>query len=201
MGLVGVNNISQLSKTLSSLQYYGAKSVNLYIDMDYKEKKEVAAALTAIKLRINAAGRHEYTIVESTEGFDLFSYELNYRTDGNNYRRGIRITSSGAFPKNVLAIVDKVQIPADKLAIQEKQIQIEYDFMNSLRNREHTIRLFDTTTGFDEWFSLSQEQKRDLYRKSQIAEITFLKSGLKYTELNWTPQYKGITTITCTCNH
>ena len=61
LGLTGVNNIGQLKAELEKFGKIGLEEVHIYVDMDYREKTEVAKALKKIK-----------TIVESV---DVLFYE------------------------------------------------------------------------------------------------------------------------------
>lgn len=58
LGLTGVNNIGQLKAELESFGKRGLEEVHIYVDMDYRDKKEVAKALEKIK-----------TVIESTDVF------------------------------------------------------------------------------------------------------------------------------------
>lgn len=74
IGLVGVNNLNNLCFELMQLKDRGAQKVNICIDMDYREKKEVASALDSIKEIIGRAGL-TYTVVnwpEKYKGIDDF---------------------------------------------------------------------------------------------------------------------------------
>ena len=48
MGIAGVNNVSQLSDRLKYLKNHGTERINICLDMDYREKKEVKKALDNI---------------------------------------------------------------------------------------------------------------------------------------------------------
>ena len=56
IGITGVNNTSQLPKVLKTLKKNGVKYVCVCVDMDYREKQEVANALAKIKEMIIEAG-------------------------------------------------------------------------------------------------------------------------------------------------
>ncbi len=74
IGLVGVNNLSNLCFELMQLKDRGTEKINICIDMDYRDKKEVASALDNIKEIIEKAGL-EYTLVtwpEQYKGIDDF---------------------------------------------------------------------------------------------------------------------------------
>ena len=72
MGITGVNNISQLGSELSYLHGYGARKVNVSLDMDYREKTEVKKAMEKIIEIIKKEG-YEYHVVtwdETYKGVD-----------------------------------------------------------------------------------------------------------------------------------
>lgn len=60
IGIMGVNNTSQLTEELSFLKRCGVENIFLCLDMDYKEKKEVKAALLNIINIIKQSGLHGY---------------------------------------------------------------------------------------------------------------------------------------------
>ena len=55
IGVLGVNNQSQLPKILEMLQFRGTKNINICFDMDYRDKPEVAQALDSLKEKIKEA--------------------------------------------------------------------------------------------------------------------------------------------------
>ena len=75
MGLTGVNNVSQLAKWLKYLKSHGTSKVNICVDMDYREKKEVAKALNKIKEIILSAGM-TYQLIEWPTQIDGYPEEL-----------------------------------------------------------------------------------------------------------------------------
>lgn len=56
LGLSGVNNLSQLEKNLKVLKAKGTKTVNICVDMDYRDKPEVKKALARIENIVLSAG-------------------------------------------------------------------------------------------------------------------------------------------------
>jgi len=194
IGLVGVNNIAQLSKTLSSLQYMrNTSNVNIYVDMDYRTKKEVANALVGIKKEINRAGVHTYNnVISEPNNISFFEYNLNYRTDQQHYRKGFELKFENPLPKKVILTLDSIVIPEDKYLLHENDIQIEFDYINCIGNKKHTFRVIDITKGFEQFNYLTPKQKQELLNASVISIISFEKTGLTYKEMNWNEKYKGI---------
>lgn len=185
LGLVGVNNMKQLEKVLSRLMMLGAKHVNLYIDMDYKEKKEVAAALLGIKKEINKVGDHSFT---AKEGEELSIREALYQNGG----KSIKLKATKDFPKELLLFIGRHQIPKEKYHALGSEIEIEYDFMRTLKNSSHKIRIVNAEKGFEYFSDLSPEERGRLLLENLIGKLSFTKTGLSYTEMEWDSQYKGI---------
>ena len=74
IGLGGVSNLNGLCFELMQLKDLGAEKINICIDMDYRNKKEVAAALGNIKETIERAGL-TYSLItwpEEYKGIDDF---------------------------------------------------------------------------------------------------------------------------------
>lgn len=63
IGLVGVNNVSQLPEALTHIKNNGTKHIFICVDMDYLDKKEVKAALEHI-IEIIENAELTYTMVE-----------------------------------------------------------------------------------------------------------------------------------------
>ena len=193
MGLVGVNNIRQLGDNLFKLQYfYKISNVILYIDMDYKDKPEVAAALLSIKRTINSVGVHNFNLLSSTvEGANISSYRPMYK---ENAKQEFIISFGNDFvtPKKVILYIDKSLIPHECYEVRNNSIVIDYDLIKVIRNQAHIIRISDATLPeYDDYDYLTAAQKKTLIRNSLIATINFEKTGLTYHEMNW-PQEKGI---------
>lgn len=186
LGLVGVNNISQLKATLCRLQAFGASNVNLYIDMDYRDKPEVAAALNGIKKEINRTGTHDIEVLENS-GFRIFK-----ASDSSIFDKSYKVLSDISLPDSVMLFIDRLKVPSEKVFIKDNRIEIESDFLDMMRNCEHAIRIVDTSKGFDTFESLSVKDRQELLLKSLIGEVTFFKTGLTYREMNWNEKYKGI---------
>ena len=190
LGLVGVSNTGQLEQTLVRLQYLGAESVNLYIDMDYRSKKEVASALLAIRKIVNSAGRHSYTLLEG-EGFEVRPFSLK-EMPAEGFKKGLKIISPNEFPKTALLIIGKTKIPESAFWIQKNELQIEYEYVNCIKNGLHTLRIFDASKGYENWGELTGKERQKLFEETAFSKITFSKSGLTYSEMNWNDKYKGI---------
>ena len=74
LGLSGVNNLSQLEERLVFLKSKGVEMVNICVDMDYREKKEVQKAMENIEKIISKAGL-KYSVIkwdEKYKGIDDF---------------------------------------------------------------------------------------------------------------------------------
>ena len=63
IGVLGVNNQSQVPRVLDFLKSRGCKTINICFDMDYREKKEVKKALDDFKKKVKDAGL-EYKMFE-----------------------------------------------------------------------------------------------------------------------------------------
>lgn len=74
IGLGGVSNLGGLCFELMQLKDLGTEKINICIDMDYRDKKEVAAALDNIKETIERAGLSWSLITwpETYKGIDDF---------------------------------------------------------------------------------------------------------------------------------
>ena len=186
LGLVGVNNISQLRSTLCKLQVFGAENVNLYIDMDYRLKPEVAAALTGIKKEINRAGIHDVKILKDS------SFKIFKASDSDTFEKSYKILSDNPLPDSLMLFIDRLQVPQEKFIVKGNRIEIGSDFFDAMRNCEHSLRIVDTTKGFENYESLGTAQRQNLLLSSLIGKITFQKTGLTYREMNWDENYKGI---------
>lgn len=91
MGLAGVNNVSQLKDTLKILKKRGAKRVNIALDMDYREKPEVAKAMKNITNIIRNTG-FGYTLIKwpsEYKGIDDFLLARK-KTDKSLFSKGIK---------------------------------------------------------------------------------------------------------------
>ena len=62
IAIMGVNNVSQLPKNLYFLKENGVETINICLDMDYLEKKEVAKALRNIQNIIESIGLKYHNI-------------------------------------------------------------------------------------------------------------------------------------------
>lgn len=74
IGIAGVNNVSQLPKVLDDLKKRGVIRIAIALDMDYREKQEVAKALLHIKEIIKASGLEQVMLTwnEEYKGIDDF---------------------------------------------------------------------------------------------------------------------------------
>jgi len=187
LGLVGVNNTSQLRKTLSYLENLGKECVNLYIDMDYQIKPEVESALNNIKREINSTGSHQILVQKSEKGFNLYN-----SSKSEAFLKSYKVRGPEVMPKKVLAFIDKFQIPSNKLCLDNDVLEIETEYFESIRNQEHVLRIVDATTGYENFSSMSDCERKNLLQNTLYCEVFFEKIGLKYKEMNWDDKYKGI---------
>ena len=89
LGLTGVNNISQLSDALRYCADRGTRKIGIFIDMDYRSKKEVADALNRIleiisSIRCPDGVPLQYQIMEWDEkykGIDDYLLSVYKKTD------------------------------------------------------------------------------------------------------------------------
>lgn len=168
LGLAGVSNIGKLRSTLSVLFAQGSKKVNIYVDMDYREKKEVALALESIKKEISAAGKHRFLMIlnrgkkakltEDPEGGSLsFSFE-------------------SPIPKDCEIYLGKMKLQKKEMEVKGETLCFKKEFLMKIRNCRHTLAIVT--------------RKDD--RMILFSEITFVKTGLSYEVMEWDPRYKGI---------
>ena len=194
LGLVGVNNIRQLKETLEKMMSLGTSNVNLYVDMDYRYKKEVAQALISIRREINSAGHHNYLVIEKNlESLRLKAYEYpHHHQNPENFHKSVKLFCDEALPEDILVFIGKTLIPKEQYVVSSHEIEFNFEYMSMLRNTSHELRIIDSTKGFEDYSSLSIGERKDLLSKSQFAILKFLKEGLTYKEMNWNEKYKGI---------
>jgi len=194
LGLVGVNNIRQLKPTLEKLIGTGTSVINLYIDMDYADKKEVASALLGIKKEINRAGSHKYEVLEKTHsGLRICSYEYpHHHQNPEDFRKSVKIYLDEPFPKDTLIFLGKMQVPQEMYAVKENEIEFDFNYISSLKNTAHTLRIINTCDSFKNYPNLSTIDRQRLLSENLFCSIKFNKTGLTYKEMNWNKNYKGI---------
>ena len=176
LGLVGVNNVGQLSDTLTSLSKEGLESIYIYVDMDYRDKREVKNALDNIKRKINKSGKVTFTAENDVKILKSENY--------------VRFDVPFDIPQNALFFIGKSLIPKDKVKVENKSILIQRDFLWEIRNTSHKLVVVNGV-GIDVE-NLSKEGKEKLLAKKQVATIPFTKKGLTYHVMTWDEDYKGI---------
>lgn len=72
LGLTGLSNVGQLKKLITKYAALGTEEIHLYVDMDYREKKEVAKALEKI-INILSSVNVKYAIPDP----DNYGYYLD----------------------------------------------------------------------------------------------------------------------------
>lgn len=178
IGLVGVNNVGQLEKTLSDLREEGLESVYVYVDMDYRDKPEVKKALTNIKKVINRSGN------------------LSYAADGKNCTEiketdeYVVFTANKTLPEDIIFFLGKSAVPADKIKVWKNKIGVQKEFMREIRNSHHNVSLA-RAEGIDTE-DLSSEKISFLLSKRKILTFSFEKEGLEYHVMTWDEEFKGI---------
>lgn len=177
LGLVGVNNVGQLERTLAALQKEGLESVYIYVDMDYRDKHEVKNALTSIKKVINRSGNVTYDA--DGKGFNIKETE-----------EYIEIHVSSPLPKKILLFLGKSMIPVEKVESGKNLIKVQKDFMHGIRNTRHKLSVVNAE-GIDTE-DLTDEKKKVLLSKELALSISFEKKGLTYHVMTWDEEYKGI---------
>ena len=188
LGLVGVNNIRQLYPTLNELYEKGAETVKIYVDMDYREKKEVAAALLNIRKEINRVGTHSYTLLNQNREDLVLQF-------GANMERGedIVLSSSKPLPNKVWAMIETVRIPDEMFHLSVNEIRFDTGFMGVLKNEHHVLRILDASDMDEkEYDSMPLERKKEFIKSHCRVGILFQKTGMRYITQNWNPKYKGI---------
>ena len=193
LGLVGVNNTRQLRILLPWLQEKGVKNVKLYVDMDYREKKEVAAALLGIRREINRAGNHTYSIVKSSrEDIRIAPYGLEYDSELIS-KKGVRISFKEKLPEKIWVFIGSEKVPAEKYVVKKNSINFDFEYMTMLRNSDFVIRIVNATSfAMDEYDYLTPAQKKVLIKSNLFAGAVVRKTGMTYTAITWDENYKGI---------
>ena len=177
IGLVGVNNVGQLVKVLTYLAERGLESVYIYVDMDYRDKREVQKALDNIKKKINQSGH--LTFITESENAKI--------TEGEEY---IRFDVSKELPETTLLFIGKALIPKEKVKAKGKSIFVSKDFLYEIRNTSHKITVVNGK-GIDTE-NLTKEKKTLLISKRGVTSFSFKKVGLTYHTMTWDEDYKGI---------
>lgn len=177
IGLVGVNNVGQLEKTLSSLSEQGLASVYIYVDMDYRSKHEVKKALDNIKKKINKSGKHSFTTDE--QGVEI--------TQSKEY---IRFNVSSDMPKNALFFLGKSLIPPDKVKQDKSGFSLHKDYILEARNTTHKLSVVEAKDVSCEGLTKVDIEKLLQTRRKLL--IPFTKKGLTYHVMTWDEDYKGI---------
>ena len=177
MGLVGVNNVGQLTQTLTSLSEKGLESVYIYVDMDYRDKREVKKALDNIKKKINQSGH--ITFITESEDAKI--------TEGEEY---VKFDVSKELPETMLLFIGKALIPKEKVKAKGKSIFVDKDFLYEIRNTSHKITVVNGK-GIDTE-NLTKEKRTLLISKRGVTSFSFKKIGLTYHTMTWDEDYKGI---------
>lgn len=176
IGLVGVNNVSQLSDTLSSLMKGGLESVYIYVDMDYRDKYEVKSALDSIKRKINMSGKLSIKI----DG------KARIREEGDS----ILFMTDKEIPKESCLYLDKFLVPKEKVEFVKNGFLINKEYLKEVRNTSHTLTVINGR-GIDTE-NISRELIDKLFKKRTVVSIPFTKKGLSYHVMTWDEDYKGI---------
>ena len=189
MGLVGVSNTGQLKDELFRMLFFSEKKellVDIYVDMDYREKPEVASALSNIKKCINKTGTHDYRI-KASENVDAI-----YIYSGETYKDG-SLCIDLSLPEKFIVYLDQKLLDKKYYQTYKNSIVIDPDFISSIKNSEHTIRVVKINEDFKNYSLLSLENKKEILRNNLCAMVTFEKTGsFKYRTRVWDHKYKGI---------
>ena len=81
IAIMGVNNTSQLSDELRYLKEHGTEEINICLDMDYRDKPQVAKALENIKRIIESCGLKYNMLVWPEEYKGIDDYLLSRKKD------------------------------------------------------------------------------------------------------------------------
>ena len=181
LALAGVNNVGQLQAELTKLQKEGLETVNICVDMDYREKREVANAMKRIQEIINKSGFHEYILSDK---------EIRMK----EAEKAVVINfKEKTLPKKVVVYIDHKPLEDSSFCFtKDNTLFIKKDEITELRNGEtHLIGIADATK-FELKNVDDEETKKKILGKNTYAAFTFEKRGLMYKNCTWDEDYKGI---------